>query len=127
MTEVREAFKALPFEAPIDLPLQTTTWGDWPDVNWIRKTLEGKGLQDVKVNVYAFLSHCDSADYFITVFGLMMDVFLNTSWTEELRKAHPKEEVLRLVKEHLEKKYGDEGWEFSWVAAVASGRVPATQ
>ena len=125
ITEVREAFKTFPFEAPFDLPLQTTAWGDWSDVNWVRKALEGRGLQDVKVEAFAFLSRSDSADYFVSIFGIMMDVIMNTCWSEELRKQHPKEEVLKLLKEALEKKYGGEGWDVSWVALVASGRVPS--
>ncbi|KAK4044119.1 hypothetical protein C8A01DRAFT_43050 [Parachaetomium inaequale] len=109
ITEVREAFKTFPFEASFDLPLQTTTWGDWSDVNWMRKALEGRGLQDVKVEAFAFLSRSDSADYFVSIFGIMMDMIMNSCWSEELRKEHPKEEVLKLLKEALEKKYGGEG------------------
>jgi hypothetical protein len=125
MGDVRDAFQSFPFEAPFETALQTTTWGEWWNVNWIRKTLADKGLQDVEVDVYAFLSHVDSADFFLTNCGVMMDWVVNSCWPEELRKAHPKEEIHGLVKEFLEKKYGGEGWKLSWVVAVATGRVPS--
>ncbi|AEO60937.1 methyltransferase-like protein [Thermothelomyces thermophilus ATCC 42464] len=124
VTEIKEAVKEFPFEAPIDVPMQTTAWGNWSDVNWLRKTLEEKGLQDVKVDVYAFLSRCDGPDHFIQQFGSLLDALLMGSWPEEVRQAHPKEEVLQLIKEHVTKKYGGQGWDLSWVAAVATGRVP---
>jgi hypothetical protein len=91
----------------------------------MRKALEGRGLQDVKVEPFAFLSRCDSPAYFVSLFGIMMDVIMNTCWSEELRKEHPKEEVLKLLQVALEKKYGSEGWDVTWVALVASGRVPS--
>lgn len=123
VTEVREAFDSFPFEAPCGMTLQTTAWGRWSDVNWARKTLVARGLQDVKVDVFAFLTQVESADAFLGNFGMMIDWIMNTSWSEEVRKEHPKEEVYRLVKEFLDRKYEGGGWELSWVALVASGRV----
>lgn len=105
--------------------MQTSPWGNWSDVNWIRKTLEGKGLEDVNVEVFAFLSRMDSTEYFLNSCGMMLDFLMKSCWSEELRKEHPKEEVHGLVKEFLDKKYGGEGWNISWIAAVASGRVPS--
>jgi hypothetical protein len=121
--EVREAFASFPFEAPCSMSLQTTPWGKWSDVNWARKTLPEKGLEDVKVDVFAFLSRVESADFFLANYGMMMDWIVNTSWSEELRREHPKEEVHALVREFLEKKYGGEGWDLSWISLVASGRT----
>ncbi|KAL2132434.1 hypothetical protein VTI74DRAFT_3803 [Chaetomium olivicolor] len=121
--DVREAFKSLPFEAPFEMSLQTTAWGNWSDVNWVRKTLTQKGLRDVQVEVFAFLSHVKDADFFLANFGMMMDWIMTSCWPEELRKEHPKEEVHRLVKEYLEKKYEGGGWECSWVGLIATGRV----
>ncbi len=105
------------------MTLQTTPWGKWSDVNWVRKTLTEKGFEDIKVDVFAFLSHVESADFFLKNYGMMMDWIVNTSWSDELRAEHPKEEVHRLVKEFLEKKYDGEGWDLSWIALVASGRT----
>jgi hypothetical protein len=106
------------------MELQTTQWGEWEDVNWIRKTLVEKGLEDVQVDLFAFLSHIDSAEYFVANCAPMVDWVVSTCWSEELRKEHPKEEVRQRVKDFLETKYGGGGWDVSWVAVIASGRVP---
>lgn len=105
------------------MELQTTPWGAWSDVNWIRKTLVQKGLQDVKVELFALLSHIDGPEFFMEHCAMMMDWVMSFCWSEELRQQHPKEEVHQMVKEFLEKKYGGEGWDISWVAAVSTGRV----
>jgi hypothetical protein len=125
LVEVKEAFKSFPFEAPFDMPLQTSRWGDWAEVNWIRKTLVAKGLQDVKTDLFAYLTRVDSAESFVATFGAMIDVIMNGCWSEELRKQHPRDEVHAMMKERLEKKYGGDGWEYSWIAVIASGKVPA--
>ena len=106
-------------------PLQTTTWGDWGDIAWVRQTLVDRGLEDVQVEVFEYESRADSAEHFVTSISMMIDWVTNTSWSEELRKEHGKEEVYGLVKEFLEKKYKGEPWDISWVALVATGRVPA--
>ncbi|KAL2262715.1 hypothetical protein VTK26DRAFT_304 [Humicola hyalothermophila] len=111
--EVKEAFKSFPFDAPCNLALQTTAWGKWDDVNWVRKTLQEKGLQDVKVDVMAFLSPVASGAEFVSNYSMMIDWIMGSSWTEELRNAHPREEVQTLVKEYLDKKYGGGAWEHS--------------
>lgn len=125
VADIKEAFASFPFDAPFDFPDQITPWGRWSDVNWIRRTLVGKGLEDVKVDVFAFLSPVESADEFLSNFAVMIDMFMKTAWSEEVKKEHPRDEVLSLVKTWLEKKYGDEKWDYSCVAVVASGRVPS--
>lgn len=123
MAEVKEAFRSFPFEAPCEMDLQTTAWGEWADVNWIRKTLESKGLRDVTVDVYAHLTRVENAESFVSGYGMMMDWVMSSNWSEELRKQHPREEVHALTRAYLEKKYGNEGWDMSWVAVIASGRL----
>jgi hypothetical protein len=101
-----------------------TSWGKWSDPNWIRNTLEAKGLQDVKVEPYAFLQRADSPEYFVRNFGMIVNWVMTSCWSEELRNEHPREEVEGLVKAFLEEKYGRKSWDLLWVAIVASGRVP---
>ncbi|KAK1752215.1 hypothetical protein QBC47DRAFT_463544 [Echria macrotheca] len=103
--DIEAAFKSFDFEAPFETALQTSTWGDWGDANWVRKTLEQKGLLDVKVEVMAYLQHIDSAEYFVKHFGMIFKWLMGSCWSEELRKEHPEEEVIQRVKEFLEKKY----------------------
>jgi len=122
--EVQDAFKSFPFEAPFSFSVQTTKYGEWGSVNWIRKELESRGLEDVKVEVFAFLSHVDSPDFFLSNTGVMVDWVVKSNWSEELQKAHGRDEYRELLREHLVKKYEGAGWDQSWVAIVSSGRVP---
>ncbi|KAK3687430.1 S-adenosyl-L-methionine-dependent methyltransferase [Podospora appendiculata] len=123
--DVQMAFESFPFEAPFAANLvQTTPWGDWADVNWVRKTLESKGLEDIKVDVFAFLSRVDGAEHFMASTGMMIDWVMQANWSDELRKEHGKEEVHGLVREFVEKKYHGRGWDQTGIAVIASGRVP---
>ena len=125
MSDLKEAITSLPFDAPCDLtPLQTTTWGNWADVNWVRKTLTGKGLRNVQVDVFAYLVPMESAEKFVATFGMMIDWVMASDWPDELKQQHPREEVHALVKDYLEKKYEGNGWEMSNVVVVATGQVP---
>ncbi|KAK4159825.1 putative methylase [Cladorrhinum sp. PSN259] len=121
--EAREAFAAFPFEAPYGLALQVTSWGNWHDVNWIERTLEAKGIQDIKVNVFAHLTQADNAEHFMSSCSMMVDWIMNSNWSEEMRKEHPREEVIELIKGFLEKKYEGKPWKMSWVSIIATGRV----
>lgn len=88
--------------------------------------LVSKGLEDVKVEVFAYISHVDNIDYFLERFSMPIDLVLKSQWTEEQKKAHPRDEVMRLVREFLDKEFGHgERWESSWVSIVATGRVPS--
>ncbi|KAK4448443.1 putative methylase [Podospora aff. communis PSN243] len=122
--DVKEAFESFPFEAPFAASPQMTSWGRWSDTNWIRNTLEAKGLQDVQVEPYAFLQRADSPEYFVRNFGMIVNWVMTSCWSEELRNEHPREEVEGLVKVFLEKKYRGKSWDLLWVAIIASGRVP---
>ena len=123
--DVQAAFASLPFPAPFTASTQMTPWGSWSDPNWIRKTLQHKGLQDVKVEPYAFLQRVDSAEYFVRNFWMIINWVMTSCWSEELRREHPREEVEGLVRGFLEEMYKDQGgsWDLTWVAVVASGRV----
>ncbi|KAK3985185.1 S-adenosyl-L-methionine-dependent methyltransferase [Cladorrhinum sp. PSN332] len=121
--DVREAFLTFPFEAPCVMALQTTPWGKWYDVNWIRKTLQAKGLQDIQVNIFAHLTQVDNSEHFAAHFSMMIEWIMSSSWSEELRKEHPREEVIGLMKEFLEKKYEGKPWNMSWISVIATGRV----
>ena len=125
--DLQKAFASFPFEAPFDMPLQTTEWGDWSDVNWVRKTLAGRGLEDVKVHVFAFLARVESVAHYMSSFGPMIDFVMKNSWSEEVRNAHGKDEVHGLIRQFLEDRYGGQGWDTTWTSLVASGRVPLSR
>lgn len=121
--DLEAAFKSFPFEAPFASSHQTTLWGHWGDVNWIRHTLEKKGLKDVRVEPLATLQRSDSAEYFVNHFQMIIRWVTSTMWSEELRKEHPPEEVRQLVKDYLEKKYEGKGWDLVWISIISSARV----
>lgn len=125
VADLEAAFKSFPFDAPFQWVLQTTPWGDWANANWVKKTLVVKGLEDVKVNLLAHLSRVAGPDEFISHFSMVITWLMNSSWSDELRKEHPEEEVFGLIKEFLGKKYDGKGWDTTWVSLIASGRVPA--
>ncbi|KAL1842325.1 hypothetical protein VTJ49DRAFT_5493 [Mycothermus thermophilus] len=102
--DVKAAFQSFPFEAPCSMELQTTSWGQWSDINWVRETLVNKGLCNVKVSVFAHLSDVDGPEDFITRYGMMVDWIVDSCWSEELRREYPREVVHRMVKEFLEKR-----------------------
>lgn len=104
--------------------MQTTKWGNWSNMNWIRTTLEGLGLENVKVDVMARLQHIHRAADYVACFEMMMGWVIKSNWSEALREEHGIEEVKRLVVEHLEEKYGGRGWDVTWTSIIASARVP---
>ncbi|KAK0655332.1 hypothetical protein B0T16DRAFT_486914 [Cercophora newfieldiana] len=76
--DVQRAFESFPFKAPFKAPAQTTAWGEWYDVNWIRKTLQAKGLESVKVEPCAFVQRIDSAEYFMRNFGMIVNFVISS-------------------------------------------------
>ncbi|OIW28761.1 S-adenosyl-L-methionine-dependent methyltransferase [Coniochaeta ligniaria NRRL 30616] len=122
--DFRSALASFPFEAPFVMRMQTTRWGNWSNVNWIRRTLEDLGLEDVKVDVMARLQHIHSPDDFVACFEMMFGWVINSNWSEELRREHGLEEVKSLIREHLEAKYGGRDWDVTWTSIIASARVP---
>ena len=125
--DFRGALAALPFEAPFAMRMQTTAWGEWSNVNWVRRALEDVGLEDVRVEVLAHLQRVHGAADFVACFESMMRWVVESCWSEELRREHGMDEVKRLVRDHLEEKYGGRGWDVTWTSIIASGRVPGAK
>lgn len=121
---VRDAFASFPFEASCSMKMQTTKWGDWSDVNWIKKTLHDQGLEDVKVDVLSHLQPIESAAQFVNNYSSMLEWLISARWSEELKKEHGLDEVKKLVEDYLGEKYGGKGWDLTWTSIIASGRKP---
>ncbi|KAH8879304.1 S-adenosyl-L-methionine-dependent methyltransferase [Thozetella sp. PMI_491] len=122
--ELECAFLSFPFKAPYVKRLQATKWGEWYDVNWIRRTLEDTGLEDVKVEVFSTLIRMENADYFVSRNAMMIEWVMNTDWSEELRKEHGRDEVFELIRQFLDRKYQGRPFDLTVTAIIASGRVP---
>ncbi|KAM7216247.1 hypothetical protein V8F06_008366 [Rhypophila decipiens] len=125
--EVQNAFATFPFEAPFSFSVQTTKYGEWGNINWIRHELQHRlELEDVQVEAFAFTSHVDNVDYFMNTFGPMVDWVVKSNWSEELQAQHGREEYRGLLKEYLVGRYGGGGWDLSWLGIVSSGRVASS-
>lgn len=109
--------------------MQMTSYGHWDDVNWVKRALISEGLEDVKVDVLAHLFEVKSPEHFMRAGAVMVEMAakltlgLNVEEDEDREKV---DEVKRLVREHLVKRYGEDGsWNMTGVGIIASGRRPS--
>ncbi|KAF7555784.1 hypothetical protein G7Z17_g1907 [Cylindrodendrum hubeiense] len=123
--DMRSAFASFPFKAhfPEEVKMQMHSDGDWTDPAWIEENLRTQGFVDVQVKLNRGTYHLRDADEYITTFGTMIGWLTNTWWDEETRKAHPSEEVKKLMKSHLEEKYEGKGWDINYLVICMTGRV----
>lgn len=105
------------------MPMQMHESGKWTEADWIDSHLKSQGFKDVQVKIAPGTYRIESAEEFVTFFGMMLSYLMNTWWTEETRNAHPVEEVKELLKKHLEEKYAGEGWDISWEVICMTGIV----
>ncbi|KAK1707340.1 hypothetical protein CaCOL14_008377 [Colletotrichum acutatum] len=125
VADVRSAFASFPFEAPFEEKnrAQVHDVGQWYDEDWVRNYLQDNGFKDVKTCLESGTVRVRDAKHWLDVFGPVVALVVNTEWSEELRGEHGLEEVKGLIKEHLEGKYGDKGWDVGFACIVASGVV----
>ena len=120
------SFASFPFDAPFPdhVPMQTHKCGVWTDPTWVEAHLRDQGVEDVRVqtNLGSYFVH--NADEFVSTFGMMISLMMNTHWTEETRKRHPLSVVKELMKKHLMEKYQGQGWTVSWKSISMTGRAP---
>lgn len=132
--DLRSAFDSLPTALlpenyTFHIPMQMTSYGHWDDVNWVKRALISEGLEDVKVDVLAHLFEVKSPEHFMRAGAVMVEMAakltlgLNVEEDEDREKV---DEVKRLVREHLVKRYGEDGsWNMTGVGIIASGRRPS--
>ena len=122
---MRAAFTSFPFEAPFpaEPPLQAHDNGRWDDELYIDASLREVGFRDVSVRLHPSRYRISSPEEWVMGFGTMLTFVMNTWWSEEQRQAHPYEEVSDLVLKYLRGRYGEEGWDITWVLITATGRV----
>lgn len=125
MRDLRAAFASFPFDAPFPdpFPAQLHGVGRWADANWVARNLADEhGLDDVRVELHARLARYQSGAEFARLFSPFLPIILGGWWPEETRRAHPLDEVLRLVAAFLDEKYEGRPWYSEYYALVASGR-----
>lgn len=125
MSDLRSAFASFPFEAPIPeaVPMQLHNEGDWTSIEWIEAHLAALGFSDVKVQAATGKHHVKSADDFVATFGTTLSWFLSMWWDEDMRAAHPVEEIKELTKRHLAEKYQGRPWDLEWMLIYSTGRL----
>ncbi|PTB41655.1 hypothetical protein M441DRAFT_138684 [Trichoderma asperellum CBS 433.97] len=123
--DMREALQSLPFDAPMPdpLPMQMHKSGHWDDAAWIEGHLKELGLANVSVKENPGTCKIENATQFVKCFAMMLPWVMNTFWSEEVRNAHPVEEVRELIRQYLEKKYNGEGWSMEWLVITMAGTV----
>ncbi|RFU77350.1 hypothetical protein TARUN_4902 [Trichoderma arundinaceum] len=123
--DMRSALQSLPFDAPFPdpMPMQMHHSGHWDDAAWVEKHLRELGLANVSVKESLGTYKFESATEFMTSFGMMLPWVMNTFWSEEVRNAHPAEEVKELLKQHFEDKYNGQGWSVEWLVITMTATV----
>ncbi|KAH6605348.1 hypothetical protein Trco_007055 [Trichoderma cornu-damae] len=123
--DVISAMESLPFDAPCPnpMPMQLHNSGHWDDAAWVEKHLQELGLTNVTVKQTLGTYRLKDADEFLLCIGLMLPWVMSTFWSEEVRKAHPIEEVQGLLKRYFEDKYHGEGWSLNWLIITMTGTV----
>ena len=122
--DLRAAFASFDFEAkfPDQFPSQMHDQGSWADSIWIKSHLEEQGLTEVESRLVPGEFYVSNADEFVTVFGGMVGWVMNGWWSEEVRQAHPLEEVKRLTRDYLHEAHGGQGWTLKWAIVYSTGR-----
>lgn len=110
---------------------QSSPWGRWDDVDWVRQTLaEGGLLHDVHVDVLAHTWPMAGPAHYAQAFGAVVDIMARRVLGEAGEAALGGPEGVRArVRAFLEEdeRYGNgagQGWTLTWVSIVAWGRKP---
>lgn len=126
--DVESAFASFPFEAPFPgkFPLQMHSSGNWVDRKAVEEHLTSTysdQLVDIQVKNIVGRHTFHQPEEFIVAFGTMLGWITSAWWSEELRQAHPIEEIKELIVKHLKEKYGGQPWEVSWETVCGTARL----
>lgn len=107
--------------------MQTSAWGRWDDVDWVRGALASRGLQDARASALASTMRVDGVDHFMRACGgPMVDAAADVALgAESVARLGGHEGVRRRVRGYLEDKFGgeeEEGWTLVWLSICAWGR-----
>ena len=122
--DTRSSFQSLPFDAPLpdSVPMALHGKNEWIDVMGVEKELRAIGFTDVKVQELETRTRVENADDFVSTFKGMLDWMAGSSW-EETSKAKAKElegGIDAWIADHLNKKYGGEGWDTVWKSIIVT-------
>lgn len=135
ITYVRDAFASfpaslLPPDYSFRFPMQTSPWGRWDDVNWLRSTLASPelGLEPDSVHVDALASTwaVDGVDHFMRTTEKMIDLTADvTLGAESITRLGGHEGIRQKVRGYFEERFGEEGWTLVGVSICAWGKKKA--
>ncbi|KAK7988679.1 POZ domain-containing protein [Apiospora arundinis] len=125
--DMRSAFAALPFAAPMPdrVPMAVHGLGQWVDPAGIRAELASfpPGLDHVRIETVEHATRVDSAEYFVEAFDMMRKWLVQSYWPEESRRAATTlgDAVLnKIMIKHLQEKYDGQGWNIRWKSILVS-------
>ncbi|CAN8099308.1 unnamed protein product [Discula destructiva] len=129
--DVRDAFATIPAALlPSDYvfraPMQTTAWGHWYDVDWVRDVLAVQhGLADVRVEVLANTWPVHGVGHFMRMFEKLLGPVAGMVLGEKtVAKLGGEEGVQTLVEGFLKEKYGEKEWTATGLSICAWGTKP---
>ncbi|KAI1410354.1 S-adenosyl-L-methionine-dependent methyltransferase [Hypoxylon sp. FL1857] len=124
--DMRSAFEALPFDAPMPNPVPVALHGksQWTDLEGVKKELTAHGFQNIQVKTVPHSVHVHSAEDYLRSYRMMKDWMVNTYWSEE-SKLKAKDMLDDHIVKHLKEKYNDEGWDLDWVVLLATCQKPS--
>lgn len=118
----------LPPDFTFHMPMQTSTWGKWYDIDWLRSTLSapdtGLDPASVRVEPMAMSYTVDGPDHFLHGHANMVDMVASmVLGKESIERLGGRDGVRRRVREYLVSRYGENGgWTMVGVAICAWGK-----
>lgn len=125
--------KLLPPDFAFHVPMHTSQWGQWDDVDWVREALSdadacGVALDNVKVEVFANSWPVENVEHFMKMSEKVIDMVMGLVLHEEsIGKLGGKEGLKARVKGYLEDRYGTKGWTCIGVSILAWGTKPVSE
>lgn len=105
--------------------MQTSPWGKWDDVDWVRGALSAR-LEDVHVEVFAHSWRVQNVEHFMKSFEKMIDIVSGMVLdAESVEKLGGLQGVRERTRMYLEERFEREGWTCVGVSICAWGRKSA--
>ncbi|OTA55946.1 S-adenosyl-L-methionine-dependent methyltransferase [Hypoxylon sp. EC38] len=124
--DMRSAFEALPFDAPMPNPVPMALHGkaQWTDSEGVENELRAYGFENIQVKTVPHIVRVYSADDYLKSYRMMKDWMVNTYWSEE-SKLKAKYMLDNHIVKHLKEKYDGQGWDLDWTVILATCQKPS--
>lgn len=126
--DVRAAFETDPEmpAMPVDERLRNfmSTDGCWDDEEWVKKTMEATGFEDVVVEAVSHSSTLYGVDEFLPMVAGTVGFVTSKCWTKEQQHKYA-HRTTPLVERYMREKYGDGDINWDWTALLITARKAA--